>query len=125
MLVNILHSVVLVVHLSLAHRVVLQKEHNSSHGRHGSSKSTFKVAKPSITQARWLDYEVGASIHFNMQTFDKSMKRGTLNNYSFIPSIFLASLFPCNCFLTCFLACFLSSLLPPSFLPPFVQFVRS
>lgn len=70
--------------LSLVHRVVLKEHIFSGRHGHGSSKSTFKIAKPSITQAKWLDFEVGASIHFNMQTFDKSMKRGVLN--------FLASL---------------------------------
>ena len=37
-----------------------------------SCVSLSAVAKPSATQAKWLDYEMGAVIHFNMQTFDKS-----------------------------------------------------
>jgi len=37
----------------------------------------FVPALPSSTQAKWLDYEVGASIHFNMQTFARNMSRGT------------------------------------------------
>lgn len=36
----------------------------------------FKIPKPTETQARWLDYEVGAIVHFNMQTFDRSMQAG-------------------------------------------------
>ena len=36
----------------------------------------FKVPKPTTTQAKWLDYEVGAIVHFNMQTFDRYMKPG-------------------------------------------------
>lgn len=36
----------------------------------------FKIPKPTETQARWLDYEVGAIVHFNMQTFDGSMRAG-------------------------------------------------
>lgn len=36
----------------------------------------FKIPKPTKTQARWLDYEVGAIVHFNMQTFDRSMRAG-------------------------------------------------
>lgn len=39
----------------------------------------FKVAKPTKTQAKWLDYEVGAIVHFNMQTFDRYMKPGRWN----------------------------------------------
>ena len=38
---------------------------------------SLSVAKPSATQAKWLDYEMGAVIHFNMQTFDNFMKSGT------------------------------------------------
>lgn len=38
--------------------------------------STFKVPKPTKTQAKWLDYEVGAIVHFNMQTFNRYMKPG-------------------------------------------------
>lgn len=38
--------------------------------------SDFKVAKPTKTQAKWLDYEIGAIVHFNMQTFDRYMKPG-------------------------------------------------
>lgn len=38
--------------------------------------SDFKVPKPTKTQAKWLDYEVGAIVHFNMQTFDGYMKPG-------------------------------------------------
>ncbi|CAH3017747.1 unnamed protein product [Porites evermanni] len=34
------------------------------------------VAKPSVSQAKYLDYEIGASIHFNMQTFNGTMKSG-------------------------------------------------
>ncbi|XP_031569824.1 alpha-L-fucosidase 1-like [Actinia tenebrosa] len=77
MLANIFNSAVLLymLHLSLSHKVLLKKKHNSSN-LHASSTSTFKIAKPSKTQARWLDFEVGASIHFNMQTFNKYMKRG-------------------------------------------------
>lgn len=40
------------------------------------SSSGFKVPKPTKTQAKWLDYEVGAIVHFNMQTFDRYMKPG-------------------------------------------------
>lgn len=36
----------------------------------------FEVPKPTKTQAKWLDYEVGAIVHFNMQTFDRYMKPG-------------------------------------------------
>ena len=36
----------------------------------------FKVPKPTKTQAKWLDYEVGAIVHFNMQTFDRYMRPG-------------------------------------------------
>lgn len=46
----------------------------SIHCVKGSSE--FKVAKPTKTQAKWLDYEVGAIVHFNMQTFDRYMKPG-------------------------------------------------
>lgn len=42
-----------------------------------SCVSLSAVAKPSATQAKWLDYEMGAVIHFNMQTFDNFMKSGT------------------------------------------------
>ena len=38
--------------------------------------SGFEVPKPTKTQAKWLDYEVGAIVHFNMQTFDRYMKPG-------------------------------------------------
>lgn len=38
--------------------------------------SDFKVPMPTKTQAKWLDYEVGAIVHFNMQTFDGYMKPG-------------------------------------------------
>ena len=38
--------------------------------------SDFEVPKPTKTQAKWLDYEVGAIVHFNMQTFDRYMKPG-------------------------------------------------
>ena len=38
--------------------------------------SNFEVPKPTKTQAKWLDYEVGAIVHFNMQTFDRFMKPG-------------------------------------------------
>ena len=34
------------------------------------------MAKPSVSQAKYLDYEIGASIHFNMQTFNGAMKPG-------------------------------------------------
>ena len=40
--------------------------------------SDFEVPKPTKTQAKWLDYEVGAIVHFNMQTFDRYMKPGKL-----------------------------------------------
>ena len=40
------------------------------------SHSAVSVAKPSAAQAKYLDYEIGASIHFNMQTFNRSMKAG-------------------------------------------------
>ena len=40
------------------------------------SHSAISVAKPSAAQAKYLDYEIGASIHFNMQTFNRSMKAG-------------------------------------------------
>ncbi|EDO44021.1 predicted protein, partial [Nematostella vectensis] len=40
------------------------------------SSSAFDLAKPSAGQAKWLDHEVGAVIHFNMQTFNKSMSQG-------------------------------------------------
>ena len=36
----------------------------------------LSVAKPSASQAKYLDYEIGASIHFNMQTFNGTMKSG-------------------------------------------------
>ena len=45
-------------------------------GRFASCVRVFSVAKPSETQARYLDYEIGASIHFNMQTFSGTMKPG-------------------------------------------------
>ena len=38
--------------------------------------SDFEVPKPTKTQAKWLDYEVGAIVHFNMQTFDRYMTPG-------------------------------------------------
>ena len=38
----------------------------------------LSVVKPSATQAKYLDYEIGASIHFNMQTFSRTMKPGKL-----------------------------------------------
>ncbi|XP_067053101.1 uncharacterized protein [Acropora muricata] len=34
------------------------------------------VAKPSASQVKYLDYEIGASIHFNMQTFARTMRPG-------------------------------------------------
>ena len=40
--------------------------------------SDFEVPKPTKTQAKWLDYEVGAIVHFNMQTFDRYMKPGKM-----------------------------------------------
>ena len=40
------------------------------------SHCAVSVAKPSAAQAKYLDYEIGASIHFNMQTFNRSMKAG-------------------------------------------------
>ena len=40
------------------------------------SCARLTVAKPSATQAKYLDYEIGASIHFNMQTFNRNMKPG-------------------------------------------------
>lgn len=40
------------------------------------SVNTFTVPKPTKTQAKWLDYEVGAIVHFNMQTFNRYMKPG-------------------------------------------------
>ena len=40
------------------------------------SGGAFKVPKPTETQAKWLDYEVGAIVHFNMQTFNRYMKPG-------------------------------------------------
>ena len=36
----------------------------------------LRVPKPTKTQAKWLDYEVGAIVHFNMQTFDRYMRPG-------------------------------------------------
>ena len=77
MLISVLKCVALlyVVHLSLAH--IQKKKKGKPSDLHASS-----IAKPSNTQARWLDFEVGASIHFNMQTFDKSMKSGTWIVYS-------------------------------------------
>lgn len=41
-----------------------------------SSWALTTVAKPSASQAKYLDYEIGASIHFNMQTFARYMKPG-------------------------------------------------
>ena len=38
----------------------------------------ISVAKPSEAQAKYLDFEIGASIHFNMQTFSGTMKPGKL-----------------------------------------------
>ena len=40
------------------------------------ARGVVSVAKPSATQVKYLDYEIGASIHFNMQTFDRSMGPG-------------------------------------------------
>ena len=37
-----------------------------------------EVAKPSDAQVKYLDLEIGASIHFNMQTFDGGMKPGKM-----------------------------------------------
>ena len=40
------------------------------------ARGVVSVAKPSATQVKYLDYEIGASIHFNMQTFERSMGPG-------------------------------------------------
>lgn len=56
----------------------------------------FVPATPSATQAKWLDYEVGASIHFNMQTFTRNMSRGkTFYIYIFYQSINICYLHFC------------------------------
>jgi len=41
-----------------------------------TARCVVSVVKPSATQAKYLDYEIGASIHFNMQTFNRSMRTG-------------------------------------------------
>ena len=47
-----------------------------------NSTNAFSVPKPSNTQAKWLDYEIGAIVHFNMQTFSRFMKPGNwLNSF--------------------------------------------
>ena len=48
----------------------------TSCSRFVKSADAFEVPKPTETQARWLDYEVGAIVHFNMQTFDRTMRPG-------------------------------------------------
>jgi hypothetical protein len=74
MLANVLYSVFLCL-VCFSFGLALDTE--SSIGK-SSVSASFKPAKPSAAQAQWLDFEVGASIHFNMQTFDKNMKRGRL-----------------------------------------------
>ena len=46
-----------------------------------ASCATVSVAKPSALLAKYLDYEIGASIHFNMQTFNETMKPGKSINW--------------------------------------------
>ena len=48
------------------------------YGRLAGCERVSSVAKPGSTQVKYLDYEIGASIHFNMQTFDRNMKPGLL-----------------------------------------------
>ena len=48
-----------------------------------SCVNVISVAKPSAAQAKFLDFEIGASIHFNMQTFSRTMKPGKLIWYCF------------------------------------------
>ena len=47
-----------------------------SHSGVKRGADAFEIPKPTETQAKWLDYEVGAIVHFNMQTYDRSMKAG-------------------------------------------------
>lgn len=47
-------------------------------GKFASFVKVISVAKPSAAQAKFLDFEIGASIHFNMQTFSRTMKPGEL-----------------------------------------------
>ncbi|XP_068755375.1 uncharacterized protein [Montipora capricornis] len=47
-----------------------------SHSGVKRGADAFDIPKPTETQAKWLDYEVGAIVHFNMQTYDRSMKAG-------------------------------------------------
>ena len=45
-----------------------------------NTANSLTVAKPSASQAELMDYELGASIHFNMQTFNRSMRPGKSTN---------------------------------------------
>ena len=57
-------------------------------GKFASFVKVISVAKPSAAQAKFLDFEIGASIHFNMQTFSRTMKPGELIwSYVLFPSI--------------------------------------
>ncbi|KAJ7369612.1 hypothetical protein OS493_037562 [Desmophyllum pertusum] len=50
------------------------------------SCARLTVAKPSATQAKYLDYEIGASIHFNMQTFNRNMKPDHFSGFLLWPT---------------------------------------
>ena len=62
-----------------------------------TARCVVSVAKPSSTQAKYLDYEIGASIHFNMQTFNRSMRTGKRTNQTFRSISFVSTLRACYC----------------------------
>lgn len=70
-----MHQVTFIVFLLLRYLELSSTRHSSTM-RTFRARKKLAVAKPSATQAKWLDFELGSVIHFNMQTFDRQMSVG-------------------------------------------------